>query len=165
MRFHRIVVTGAAALALAAGATTATAPAGAEGATVTRGEFHSFAAGAGLDIGRHAQRVRSANGYTQVTIHVSGLEPSVTYAAHVHAAPCAVGDADGHYQLDPAAGATPPNEIWPGPIYANGAGMDSGRVRGRTDGGLGGRAPTGPGAQQDRLRRPGVTGPAGAPWS
>jgi hypothetical protein len=128
MRIHRIVVTGAAALALAAGATAATGPAGAEGATVTRGEFHSFAAGTGLDIGGHAQMVRSANGYTQVTIHVSGLDPAVTYAAHVHAAPCAVGDADGHYQLDPAGGATPPNEIWPGPLYANGAGMASGRT-------------------------------------
>jgi hypothetical protein len=72
MRVHRIVVTGAAALALAAGAAAATGPAGAGGATVTRGEFHSFAVGAGLEIGGHAQMVRSADGRTQVMIEVSG---------------------------------------------------------------------------------------------
>jgi hypothetical protein len=128
MRLHRVVVAGAAALALAAGAMAATSAAGAQGATVTRGEFHSFAVGTGLDIGGHAEMVRSADGHTQVTIHVSGLEPGVSYAAHVHAAPCAVGEADGHYQHDPAGGVTPPNEIWPGPISANEAGMASGRT-------------------------------------
>ena len=128
MRVHRIVVTGAAALALAAGAAAATGPAGAGGATVTRGEFHSFAVGAGLDLGGHAQMVRSADGRTRVTIHVSGLEPGVTYAAHVHAAPCAAGEADGHYKHDPAGAVTPPNEIWPGPVTANGAGLASGRT-------------------------------------
>jgi hypothetical protein len=128
MRFHRIVVTGAAALALATVAMTATSPVGAGGATVTRGEFHVFAVGTGLDIGGHAQMVRSANGHTHVTINVSGLEPSVSYAAHVHAAPCAVGEADGHYKHDPAGAITPPNEIWPGPITANGAGLASGRT-------------------------------------
>ena len=128
MRLHRVVVTGAAAVALAAGAMTATSPAGAQGATVTRGEFNSFAVGTGLDIGGHAQMVRAADGHTQVTVHVSGLEPGVTYAAHVHAAPCAVGEADGHYKHDPAGAATPPNEIWPGPVTANGAGMASGRT-------------------------------------
>ena len=128
MRFHRIVITGAAALALAAGAATATSSAGAQGATVTRGDFHSFAVGTGLDIGGHAQMVRQPNGHTQVAIHVSGLEPGVTYAAHVHAAPCAVGEADGHYKRDPAGAVTPPNEIWPGPITANAAGLASGRT-------------------------------------
>jgi hypothetical protein len=128
MRVHRIVVTGAAALALAAGAAAATGPAGAGGATVSRGEFHSFAVGAGLDIGGRAQMVRAHDGRTQVTIEVSGLEPGVTYAAHVHAAPCAVGEADGHYKHDPAGAVTPPNEIWPGPITANAAGLAGGRT-------------------------------------
>jgi hypothetical protein len=128
MRFRRTAVTGAAALALAAAAVTATSPAGAEGATVTRGEFHSFAVGAGLEIGGRAQMVRAHDGHTQVTIEVSGLEPGVTYAAHVHAAPCAVGEADGHYMHDPAGVVTPPNEIWPGPITANAAGLASGRT-------------------------------------
>lgn len=128
MRLHRTVVTGTAALALAAVAMSATSLAGAHGATVSRGEFHSFAAGAGLDIGGHAQMVRAGDGRTQVTIEVSGLEPGVSYAAHVHAAPCAVGEADGHYRHDPAGGVTPPNEIWPGPVTANAAGLASGRT-------------------------------------
>jgi hypothetical protein len=128
MSFHRTAVTGAAALVLLAGAMAATSAADARGATVTRGEFHSFAVGAGLDIGGHARMVRAANGHTRVTIHVSGLEPGVTYAAHVHAAPCVVGEADGHYQHDPAGGATPPNEIWPGPITANKAGNARGQT-------------------------------------
>jgi hypothetical protein len=128
MRVHRIVVTGAVALALAAGLATATSPAGARGATVTRGEFHSFAAGTGLDIGGHAQMVRAADGRTRVMIEVSGLQAGVSYAAHVHAAPCSVAEADGHYQHDPAGASTPPNEIWPGPVTANAAGMASGRT-------------------------------------
>jgi superoxide dismutase, Cu-Zn family len=128
MRLHRVVVTGTAALALAVGAMAATNAAGAQGATVTRGEFHPFAVGAGLDIGGHAEMVRSADGRTLVMIHVSGLEPGVSYAAHVHAAPCAVGEADGHYKHDPGGAVTPPNEIWPGPITANAAGLASGRT-------------------------------------
>jgi hypothetical protein len=128
MTLHRIVVTGAAGLALAAAATTAAGPAGADGATATQGEFHSFAAGSGLDIGGHAQMIRTADGRTLVTIEVSGLAPGVTYAAHVHAAPCAVGEADGHYKHDPAGAVTPPNEIWPGPVTANAGGSASGRT-------------------------------------
>ncbi|HLM63313.1 MAG TPA: hypothetical protein VK306_03360 [Acidimicrobiales bacterium] len=121
-------MTGAAALGLVVASLTATSPAGAQDATVTRGEFHSFAVGTGLDIGGHAEMVRSADGRTHVMIHVSGLEPGVTYASHVHAAPCSVGEADGHYKLDPAGAATPPNEIWPGPISANQAGLASGQT-------------------------------------
>lgn len=127
MRVHRSVVAGTAALALAAAATTA-GPAGAHGATAIQGEFHSFAAGTGLDIGGRAQMIRTADGRTQVTIEVSGLEPGVTYAAHVHAAACAVGEADGHYKHDPAGAVTPPNEIWPGPVTANAGGSASGRT-------------------------------------
>jgi hypothetical protein len=107
---------------------TATNPVGAQGARVTRGEFQAFAVGTGLDIGGHAEMVRAADGHTQVTIYVSGLEPGVSYAAHVHAAPCGVGEADGHYQHDPGGAVTPPNEIWPGPVTANAAGMANGRT-------------------------------------
>lgn len=128
IRIRKIVLTGSAALALAAGTALASNPAGADGATVTNGDFHAFAAGAGLDIGGHAQMVRTGNGDTRVTIQVSGLTPGVTYASHVHAAPCATGEADGHYKLDPLGASTPPNEIWPGPITANNAGIASGKT-------------------------------------
>jgi hypothetical protein len=97
----------------------------AEGA-VARGDFHAFAAGAGQDIGGHAQLVRRSSGSTFVTIHVDGLTPGGHYASHVHKQRCENGDADGHFQQDgPAAGATPPNEIWPGdgPWFANAAGI------------------------------------------
>jgi hypothetical protein len=93
------------------------------GATVTRGDVHAFATGIGQPITGRAQMVRTATGTTMVTIHVVGLLPKTTYASHVHAAACAVGDADGHYKFNPAGAATPPNEIWPGPFTTNGAGI------------------------------------------
>jgi hypothetical protein len=93
------------------------------GSTVTRGDLAAFATAAGLPISGRAQMVRTADGTTIVTIHVEGLLPNTTYASHVHAAACAVGDADGHYKFDPAGAATPPNEIWPGPFTTNDAGV------------------------------------------
>ena len=89
---------------------------------VTRGEFAQFN-GYGATITGRAQMVRTADGKTIVSIHVEGLVPGTTYAAHVHAAACAAGLADGHYKFDPAGAAAPPNEIWPGPFTANDAGI------------------------------------------
>lgn len=96
--------------------------------TVTGGAFEPFAAGADLDIDGRAHMVRTADGRTIVTIVVRGLEPGVTYSSHVHAAPCDTGEANGHYMLDPSGPATPPNEIWPGPVTANAAGVAHGRT-------------------------------------
>src|SRR5438552_17719426 len=73
-----------------------------DGAAVTSGEFHAFAVGAGLPITGNAHMVRTADGKTIVSIELAGLEPGVTYAAHVHAAACAAGEADGHYRLVPS---------------------------------------------------------------
>ena len=116
----------AVALVTALGLAGAFAPAAMAGATVTRGELHAFAAGAGLAITGQAQMVRTADGKTIVTVHVEGLAPGSTYASHVHAAACGTGDADGHYRFDPAGSATPPNEIWPGPFTANAGGIANG---------------------------------------
>lgn len=127
-RIRKIVLIGSAALALGVGTAASSSPAGADGATVTNGDFHAFAVGVGLDIGGHAQMVRNGNGKTLVAIQITGLEPGVTYASHVHAASCATGEADGHYMLDPADPAAPPNEIWPGPVTANEAGVATGRT-------------------------------------
>lgn len=110
----------AAALALAA-AFSPSAIAG--GATVTSGDLHAFATGAGLPITGRAQMIRTADGRTIVTLHVEGLLADTTYASHVHAAACATGDADGHYRFDPSGSAVPPNEIWPGPFTTNPAGV------------------------------------------
>ena len=97
-------------------------------ATVTRGDVHAFATGIGQPITGRAQMIRTADGTTLVTIRVEGLLPNTTYASHVHAAACAVGDANGHYRFDPAGAATPPNEIWPGPFTTNEAGVGNGNT-------------------------------------
>ncbi|MBI3751150.1 MAG: hypothetical protein HY263_05785 [Chloroflexi bacterium] len=100
----------------------------ADSATVTRGEFQAFAAGTGLDISGRAQMVRTADGTTIVTIHLEGLAGETTYGSHVHKQACADGDADGHYKLDAAGPATPPNEIWPGPFTTTASGIGNGNV-------------------------------------
>ena len=96
------------------------------GAIVTSGELHAFSAGSGMDINGRAQMVRTADGKTIVSVHLSGLAPETTYASHVHAAPCTVGDADGHFRFDPLGAAAPPNEIWPGPFTTTPAGIGNG---------------------------------------
>ena len=102
--------------------------AGADSATVTRGDFHAFATGADLDISGRAQMVRTADGKTTVTIHLEGLLGGTTYGSHVHQQACADGDADGHYKFDPAGPAAPPNEIWPGPFTTTASGVGNGNV-------------------------------------
>jgi hypothetical protein len=100
----------------------------ADSAMVTSGDFHAFATGIGREISGHAHMVRTADEQTIVTVHVVGLDPNTTYAAHVHQQPCAVGDADGHFRFDPAGAAAPPNEIWPG-FTTNAAGIGNGRAK------------------------------------
>lgn len=97
------------------------------GATVTRGDFSAFAAGAGLSITGSATMVRTADGKTIVFVHVEGLGAKTTYGSHVHQLPCGTSDADGHYKNDPAGPATPPNEIWPG-FTTNAAGIGNGNA-------------------------------------
>jgi hypothetical protein len=96
------------------------------GSTVTRGDFEPFATGVGLEISCRAQMIRTADGKTIVSVHLEGLLPNTTYGSHVHAAACAVGDANGHYKFDPLGAVTPPNEIWPGPFTTNAAGIGNG---------------------------------------
>jgi Cu-Zn family superoxide dismutase len=118
----------AAGLVLAAGSVLAIQTSGSARSTVARGEFSEFAVGAadGMDISGRATLTRTDDGHTVVTIRVRGLVPGTTYAAHVHAAPCGTGEADGHYMHDPGGPPTPPNEIWPGPVTANAGGVARG---------------------------------------
>lgn len=109
-------------LVVAAVIAAAFAPSALGAASVTRGDIHEFN-GYGSAVTGHAQMVRTADGKTIVSLHVEGLAAGVTYAAHVHAAACSTGLADGHYRFDPAGAASPPNEIWPGPFTANDAGV------------------------------------------
>jgi Cu-Zn family superoxide dismutase len=122
-----------AAVAIAGGISVATVAAAGDGATVTRGDFHTFAVGIGrgMHIDGHAQMVRTAGGSSIVTIHVTGLVPGVTYGSHVHAAACGTGAADGHYMFPGAVdggAAAAHNEIWPGPITADGGGVGNGHT-------------------------------------
>ena len=106
MKHHRSLKAGrwfaaACAVGLGGGALTATAAGSSEPATVTEGPLVPFAAGTGGSICGHAHMVRNASGSTIVSLHVGGLTPGGTYVSHVHAAPCAVGAADGHVELLP----------------------------------------------------------------
>lgn len=125
---NRSIIAVAAGLTVTTGGLFAAELAGAHGRPVTRGEFHEFAVGAssGMDIGGNATMIRTGDGRTLVRIKVTGLDPGIAYASHVHAAPCGVGEADGHYMHVPGGGTTPPNEIWPGPITADRHGVGRG---------------------------------------
>jgi hypothetical protein len=101
--------------------------AAADAATVTRGDLHAFAAGAGMELAGRAQMVRTAHGKTIATVHVTGLSPDTAYGAHVHQQACGIGDADGHYRFDPAGPAASPNEIWPG-FTTDAAGVGNGKA-------------------------------------
>src|SRR3954468_21915498 len=112
------VIVGAVAAACASGSAAASGE-------VTRGDLKPFAAGAGQSIDGRAEMGRRENGTTLVTLHATGLKPGGQYASHVHKQTCENGSADGHFQQNgPAAGTTPPNEIWlgGGPFAANQAG-------------------------------------------
>ena len=108
-------------------------------AAVNRGGFTTTTTGTGLgyDIEGTARIVRGAN-RTFVTVVVRGLEPGVTYAAHLHNLPCGNtgpgGPGGGHYANDPQGPPLPPNELWlsstsdpTGGITANRKGVAIGR--------------------------------------
>jgi hypothetical protein len=107
----------------------ASLPALANGAQVTQGDFASFASGPslGYDIAGNAQMVRTADGRTFVTVHLSGLHAGVAYGVHVHNLPCDVNNGGGHYQHVVGGPVDPINEIWPG-FTANAAGIGSGNA-------------------------------------
>lgn len=104
-------------------------PALANGAQVTQGDFATFASGSslGYDIAGRAQMVRTADGRTIVTVHVSGLHAGVAYGAHVHNLPCDVSNGGGHYQHVVGGPVDPINEIWP-EFTTNAAGIGNGNA-------------------------------------
>ena len=97
---------------VAAAAITLAAPAGA--AKKQKGELETLPAGtqAGLTIEGKAELKRTKKG-TEVKLHVRGLQPSTTYAAHLHNDVCsAANPGGGHYMNDPNGEHMPPNELW-----------------------------------------------------
>jgi hypothetical protein len=101
----------------------------ADGAQVTVGELHTFAAGLdrGYDISGRVQMVRTASGQTLTSIQVWGLAAGTTYPTHVHNAPCAIGNGGGHYQDVVGGTVDNVNEIWPG-FTTNASGHGNGHA-------------------------------------
>lgn len=79
-----------------------------------RGAFETLPAGMamGLKVDGVA-KIKRTSQRTFGKVHVRGLEPGTTYAAHLHDAACsATNPGGGHYKNDPAGPAEPPNELW-----------------------------------------------------
>jgi hypothetical protein len=86
------------------------------------GTFSPFGAQEEIDenIEGDARLIRQGQ-TTSVSIAVTGLDAMHEYMAHVHALPCNVMDAGGHYKIDPTvADATESNEAWPMPVITDG---------------------------------------------
>src|SRR5690606_6948508 len=78
------------------------------------GSLAPFAAAESVDqtLTGEATLTRTPNS-TTVSLEVNGLSTDAEYVAHVHALPCEVSDAGGHYKLDPTIEETQEsNEIW-----------------------------------------------------
>lgn len=71
----------------------------------------------GPEVRGTAQVIRS-NSHTFAEVLVTGLEPGVTYTAHLHEGTCAE-PTSAHYRNDPAGLDGPPNELWPSDDPAN----------------------------------------------
>lgn len=87
----------------------------ASGTVTATGKFAPFASASTKDstIMGTATMVRDMTG-TTVTLAATGMDPGSMYMSHVHAFPCAVNTAGGHYKLDPTNTMTvESNELWP----------------------------------------------------
>lgn len=126
------------AVATLAALATLALPASPAGADTTVGRFHTLPAGTslGLDVRGVAVLSRTASS-TVGRVVLRGLQPGVTYAAHLHNAPCwATNPGGGHYAHVPGGGITPPNELWfssgadpTAGVTADGGGVAFGRGR------------------------------------
>jgi Cu/Zn superoxide dismutase len=87
----------------------------AEGEIGLGGFFAPFSQAEEIDSGiGGAVRASRTPESTDITMTIGGLDDSQVYAAHVHALPCDVLDAGGHYKIDPTVVDTiAENEIWP----------------------------------------------------
>ncbi len=89
-------------------------PASGANAETTVGRFSTLPAGTaeGMEISGVAVLHRGDDGTTGRVV-VRGLEPGVTYAAHLHNQPCSASNpGGGHYMDVPGGLAAPPNELW-----------------------------------------------------
>jgi hypothetical protein len=89
-------------------------PSSQAGAATAVGRFTTLPAGTelGLEIRGVALLNRAANGTTGRVV-VIGLEPGLTYAAHLHKDVCSALNPGGGHYMDVVGGVTtPPNEMW-----------------------------------------------------
>ena len=88
-------------------------PASPASASTAFGQFSNLAAGdqAGMNISGVAVLHRTSSGTTGKIV-VIGLQPGVTYAAHLHTQACTDNMAGGHYRDVASGAAAPPNELW-----------------------------------------------------
>ena len=104
-----------AAVLVATAAVALVLPASVAEASANTGRFHTLAAGdaLGLDVSGVAVLQRTADATSGIVV-LRGLEPGVTYAAHLHNQPCAFpgNPGGGHYMDVVGAGGAPPNELW-----------------------------------------------------
>lgn len=79
------------------------------------GSFAPFAAQEAIDVDiEGGATLVHDDDSTVVSLAVTGLDPSEEYMAHVHALPCNILDAGGHYKIDPTVTeALESNEVWP----------------------------------------------------
>jgi len=77
---------------------------------VSQGDFYHVGRDAPGNLMGSAKLTRFDDDTTSLQVHVHGLEPGVTYTAHLHAGACA--DHGPHYRNDSDGPARPPNELW-----------------------------------------------------
>ena len=90
-------------------------PASVAEASAATGRFDTLAAGTALELDISGVAVlQRTSDTTRGIIVLRGLEPGVTYAAHLHNQPCAFPGTPGggHYMNVVGAGVAPPNELW-----------------------------------------------------
>lgn len=127
---RRVLAAGvAAALAIAASGVPS---AGASPGAVSGGRFNEYAAGPTLgytDIAGRAVLVRGT-ARTTAWVEVRGLVPGTTYGVHVHSGGCDNPSSPHYFFAGPVPDGDGPgaDEIWPGPVRANRAGIGRGRT-------------------------------------
>jgi hypothetical protein len=65
---------------------------------------------------------------TTVEIAATGLDPKVTYVAHVHKQSCSEMEGGTHFQFTPGGDPKPPNEVWLTPVTVTSAGKGTAKT-------------------------------------
>jgi len=77
----------------------------------SEGTAQPLQAAGGMSLTGTAVMTRKLTGVTVMAVVMTGLEPQVTYAAHLHAQSCSASAGGGHYKIDRNISEDPMNEI------------------------------------------------------